>query len=221
MKTNIKIVFVDDHTMFRETIVEKLNQEKLISVVGSFGEAESMIQFIRKNKVDIILLDIDLPEMDGYTAMKKVHEINPDLKVIIISFHTESNYISKFMTEGACSFIPKVLDFEEILDAIFCVYENGKYINETIKNAIVNSAISQNSLKRLKLKPDFTKREIEIITLICQSKNAKEIAQKLCVVTKTIEGHKSRIMDKMNVKSSIGIVRYAILNRLIDEEQLI
>lgn len=221
MKTNIKIVFVDDHKMFRDTIVEKLNQEKLISVVGSFGDAESMIKFISKNNVDLILLDIDLPEMDGYTAMKKVHEINPDLKIIIISFHIEPNYISKFMTEGASSFIPKVLDFDEILDAIFCVYENGRYINEMIKNAIVNNAISQKSTKSLKLKQEFTNREIEIITLICKSKNAKEIADKLCVVPKTIEGHKSRIMEKMNVKSSVGIVRYALLNKLIDEDQLI
>ncbi len=221
MKSNIKIVFVDDHTMFRETIVERLNREDFISVVGSFGDAESMIKYVGKHKVDIVLLDIDLPGMDGYTAMKKVHETDPNVKVVMISFHTESSYISKFMTEVACSYIPKVLDFDEILDAIFCVYENGKHVNEMVKNAIVNSALSQNSAKKSNLKPIFSKREIEVISLICKSHNAKEIADKLCVVPKTIEGHKSRIMEKMNVKSSTGIVRYALLNKLVDETDLI
>jgi DNA-binding NarL/FixJ family response regulator len=210
MKAKINLAIADDHKMFRETICDKLNHEKDVSVLGSFGDGVSLLAFLKQQSVDIILLDIDMPTMDGYEVLLKILDSNPDQKIIIISFHVDSFHINKFMKSGACAFITKMNSYSDILDAIHSVYENGVFITPDIKDALVNSYLQESRNSHQIKKMRFSERELEIIKLICEDKTAKEIGADLFIEPKTVEGHKSRIREKMGAKSSIGIVVFAI-----------
>lgn len=218
MKTKIKIAIADDHKMFRETLGEKLDEEEDITLVGSFGSGAELLAFLADKKADIVLLDIDMPEMDGHEVLNRMIERNPTQKTIIISFHEDSYYINKFMKLGASGYISKVKGYDEILDSIYTVYEKGIHISKEVSDSIVQSYLQENNPQINAKKVKFSDREIEVIKLVCQDKTAKEIAEALFIEAKTVEGHKLRIREKLGVKSSIGIVVYAMETGLYDPE---
>lgn len=214
-----KLVLVDDHQMFREILGEKLNNEKHFKVSRSLGSAEEFWkvfpEFNSKDDYPLIMLDIDLPDSNGYDILKRIMEINPNHRVIILSYHDELPFKSKFIKEGARAYIAKSKSYEEILDALYSVSEKGYYYSDDVNHALMDSYLHKHRIQFKYPNVSFSEREIAIIKMICAEKTAKEIAQELFLEPKTVESHKSRILQKLEVKSSIGIVLYAIQAGLV------
>jgi DNA-binding NarL/FixJ family response regulator len=214
-----KLVLVDDHQMFRDILGEKLNNEKHFKVIKSLGSAQELWSVFPeinvKEEFPLILLDIDLPDQNGYDILKRIMEINPNHRVIILSYHDELPFKSKFIKEGARSYIAKSKSYEEILDALYSVSEKGYYYTDDVNQALMDSYLQKHRIHFHYPEASFSDREIEIIKLICSEKTAKEIASILFIEAKTVESHKARIMQKLDVKSSIGIVLYAIQSGII------
>lgn len=214
-----KLVLVDDHQMFREILGEKLNNEKHFKVIHSLGSAGELWQIFpeinKKEEFPLFILDIDLPDQNGFDILKRIMEINSNHRVIILSYHDELPFKSKFIKEGARSYIAKSKSYDEILDALYSVSEKGYYYSDDVNHALMDSYLQKHRIQFPYPETAFSDREIAIIKLICAEKTAKEIATELFIEIKTVESHKSRIMQKLDVKSSIGIVLYAIQSGII------
>lgn len=206
----IKLAIADDHKMLRETLCDKLDKEKDIAISGSFGDGPALLDFIKHEPVDVILLDIDMPKMDSHELLLEILAFYPAQKVIMISFHNDAFHINKFMKAGASAYLKKVNGYIEILETIRAVHERGVFITPDIKDALVSCYLQDNKVSNKVKKLNFSDRELEIIKLVCEDKTAKEIGTNLFIESKTVEGHKSRIREKLGVKSSIGIVVYAV-----------
>lgn len=214
-----KLVLVDDHQMFREILGEKLNNEKHFKVIKSLGSAAELWNVLpeisAKDEFPLIMLDIDLPDQNGFDILKRLMEINPNHRVLILSYHDELPFKSKFIKEGARAYIAKSKSYEEILDALYSVSEKGYYYSDDVNHALMDSYLHKHRIQFKYPNVTFSEREIAIIKLICAEKTAKEIAKELFLEPKTIESHRTRILQKLEVKSSIGIVLYAIQSGLI------
>jgi DNA-binding NarL/FixJ family response regulator len=210
MKRAITLAYADDHKMMRMALCEMLNKEPEFEILGSFDNGLEMVDFVSNQEVDILLLDIEMPVMDGYQAMKRIFELNPDQKIIIVSMHMDEVFIAQFMNNGARAFIPKSYSLEQIKSAILSVDEIGIYIDERISHVMVSNIVQTKKFKIHFDDNQLSKRELQIIKLICQEKTTREIGEELCIDTKTVEGHRSRIFKKLNAKSVIGVVVYAI-----------
>lgn len=214
-----KLVLVDDHQMFREILGEKLNNEKHFKVIKSLGSAAELWnvfpEISAKDEFPLIMLDIDLPDQNGFDILKRLMEINPNHRVLILSYHDELPFKSKFIKEGARAYIAKSKSYEEILDALYSVSEKGYYYSDDVNHALMDSYLHKHRIQFKYPNVTFSEREIAIIKLICAEKTAKEIAKELFLEPKTIESHRTRILQKLEVKSSIGIVLYAIQAGLV------
>lgn len=210
MNNQITLAYADDHKMIRAALCELLGSEPEFDVIGDFDNGAELIEFLEKQAVDIILLDIDMPVKDGFETMNDILEENPEQKIVIVSMHMDDAFIAKFMNNGARAFIPKSYTIDQFKETILAVYENGIYLDDRVSHVVVNNIIQSKKFRLFFSENKLSKREIEIIKLICEENTAKEIGQKLCIEQKTVEGHKARIIKKLNVKSAVGIVVYAI-----------
>jgi DNA-binding NarL/FixJ family response regulator len=211
---NCNVVILEDHVMLLDMLAETLNEQSRIKVIGKYSNPILFLSEFTNLFPEVILLDIDLPEMNGFDAMSKIFSQRIDQKVLIISYHDEPFIKSKFINAGARGYVSKVNKLEEIIKAIISVHENGFYLNNDVSLSLVNSIIQYNKIKLAYPEVVFNKREIELIRLICKEKTAKEIGSILFIETKTVEAYKRNIMQKLNVKSSIGIVIYAVQSNL-------
>lgn len=211
MKEKIKIILVDDHQMFRDGVKSVLCDEKNIDVIGEVGSGNDLFGLLKSKKPDLIITDISMPDTSGLEIAKYVSENYPDIKILILSMHSNEEFITKALNIGANGYLPKDTSMAELLEAIHTIYKGENYFNKEISDTI---------LKSLRNKPhenngkSLTNREKEIIKLVVDGLTNKEIADKLCISVRTVDSHKNNIMQKLNLKSSIELVKYAIKNNL-------
>jgi DNA-binding NarL/FixJ family response regulator len=212
-KNKIKILVVDDQPLFRrglESILRDLSNE--YTIVGSVENGLKAVEFCRKNKVDIITMDIEMPVMDGIDATEKILEENPDQNILILSMHDEPTMMEYCIKLGARGFLSKSAASEELGTAINSIIESGYYFNEKFSKAMIGALLKKSEIDPKELLSD---REKEIIRLISEEKNMSEIAEELNVSVRTIETHRNRILEKTGAKNMVGVIMYAIRNNLI------
>lgn len=211
LKADIRVIIADDHAIFRDGLRQALASEENIFVVGEAADGKELIHLVRESKPDVILTDIRMPVMDGISATKKILADTPDVCIIGLSMFDDEAHIVDMLESGAKGYLLKNADKTEIIDAINSVF-NGelyycKHTSFTLAKMISSSKF--NPYKR-KGKLEFTEREMEIIQLICDQLTNKEIAEKLYISTRTVEGHRLKIQEKMNAKNTAGIVIFAL-----------
>lgn len=209
----ISILIADDHEIFRDgfrTMVKKFPELKLI------GEAENgrnLVTLAQQLNPDVILTDIKMPKMDGVEATRELVSSKPGINIIALSMFDEDNLIIDMLEAGAKGYLLKNANKEEIIQAIRAVNNNNNYYckntSEKLLQLIAKSKF--NPYKKL-VKPRFSEKEIAIIGLVCDQHSNKEIAEKMNLSIRTIEGHRERIEEKMDVHNTAGIVVYAIKN---------
>ncbi len=212
----IRLAIVDDHKMFREGLKSLISEFEGMEVVLDCAKG---LDFLGEDKsnIDIVLLDIEMPEFNGMQVMEKLHQNNSEIKVIFVSQNKEPIIISKMMELGAKGYLLKEAEPEELKMAIHSVHETGYYFNDLVSQSML---IKLAHLEHVK--PTFNKgehlsnREQEVLQLICEELTTAEIAEKLFISYKTVENHRSRIMEKTGARNSAGLVVYAIKNKLID-----
>jgi DNA-binding NarL/FixJ family response regulator len=212
----IKIILVDDHKMFREGLKFALSQMEGIDVIGEASDGVQFLEVMKEKKPDVVLMDISMPKMDGVEATQSAMQIDPAIKIITLSMFSDTDYYQKMVAAGTKGFLVKETGIDELRRAIQVVYDGGTYFSQQLlQNIIVN--ISNPTVKGSRNKVvELTRREEEVLELICKGYSNKEIADSLFISQKTVEGHKSNLMDKTNTKSAINLMLFAIKHQLID-----
>jgi len=221
MKNLISLVIADDHEIFRDGLALMLSKQDTLSLVGQATNGRELIQLVADKKPDLVLTDIKMPHLDGIAASKIMLQQHPGLKIICLSMYEEENLIVEMLEAGAKGYLLKNADKKEILDAIFTVHEgNIFYCKHT--SARLASLIVKSKFDPHKKHPEtlFTQREREIIRLICRQHTAQEIGEQLYLSKRTVEGYRTRILEKMEVKNTAGVVVFALKHSLISEQDI-
>lgn len=205
-----KIFIVDDHPMVVEGLNSLLNQLENLEVAGSVSNAFDAIPFLKKNPIDVILLDINLPDISGIDLCKKIHKEFPQIRIIGISTFSERSYISRMIENGASGYLIKSASKEEIAEAIDTVLNDKMYLSVSMEHiAKPLSILSSGPI------PALTKREKEILQLISEGLTNNQIAEKLFISPLTVDSHRKNLLTKLNANNTASLVRVAIENGLI------
>jgi DNA-binding NarL/FixJ family response regulator len=221
MKNLISLVIADDHEIFRDGLALMLSKQDTMVLVGQAGNGHELIRLVADKKPDLVLTDVKMPQLDGIAASKILLQQHPGLKIIALSMFEEENLIVEMLEAGAKGYLLKNADKKEILEAIFTVNEgNIFYCKHT--SARLASLIVKSKFDPHKKHPEtlFTEREREIIRLICRQHTAQEIGDKLYLSKRTVEGYRTRILEKMEVKNTAGVVVFALKHSLISEQDI-
>lgn len=213
----IKILIADDHKMFVDGIESILMPEDGIEVVARCYNGGEVEKLVEEHGVDLLLLDVNLPGMNGIEVCKRMQIVNPELKIIAISMFNEESYVSEILTNGASGYILKNTGREELLKAVKNVHAGLSYFSEEVKSTIMKGLMGQNQKKEASKEfyPKVSKREKEVLALIIDEHTTQEIAKKLFISLKTVESHRSSLLNKLNARNTAGLVRIAIENKIL------
>lgn len=217
----ITIVIVDDYPFFRLGVKEYLNQHHNFKVVGEACSGAKAIELAGSLQPQVVLMDVNLPGINGIEATNAILKQNPEIKVIAISRFDNENDIMEMLKAGCKGLLLKSGEVNELEHAIEKVMNDEEFYSRKAVEVIIQRFAKGNpDVKSLLKVPGFSDRELEIIRLICQQKTAKEIGQVLFISEKTVDFHRQKIIEKMNVKNIIGLVVYAIRKGLVTIEEL-
>lgn len=207
----IKIVIVDDHQMVSEGLKNLIENNGECKVISTAGNGQELLKLLEIVTPDIVLMDIDMPIMNGIETMAQLKIRFPAQKVIILSMHEESGLIKKLTDMGAKGFLFKNSDVEELTLAIKKVIKGGSYFTSNISLNLINNKLGADSGFGLDEKKNLlTEREIEILKLIAEGLSNKEIGDRLFISHRTVDTHRTNLMKKLEVSNIAGLIRYAI-----------
>lgn len=215
----IKVILVDDHQIVRDGIKALLNGDSSIEIIGEASSGQQLYEILEQRIPDIILLDINLPDTLGIEIARKLNEEESEIKILMLSMHMNEEFISNSIEAGAKGYLPKTTTQKELLNAIHKIQNGGEYYNDDVSNIMLKSYIkrTQNAGKEKEEKQvTLTRRENEILKHFAEGLSNKEIADKLFISIRTVESHKNNIMQKLELKSTVELVKYAIRNNIID-----
>lgn len=214
----IKLIIADDQVLFLKGLRLLINTFDSIELVAEATNGEQLIKLINIHQPDVVLIDLKMPVMDGIEATKKIRQTNPDLKIILLSMHNDQRIINHIMKIGANSYLLKNEEPEILREAIEEVTRKGFYFNDYVSKALL-SGIQQPRTgdihTTLTDNYHLTRREIEILKLICEEYTSGEIAQQLYISTRTVEGHRKSLLSKTGVRNTAGLVLFALKNQLV------
>lgn len=202
----INVYLADDHNVVRKGMMRLLGTFDRIGEVKEASNGKELLKLIEKQAPDAVIIDVEMPVMGGVEAGKQISDFFPDIKILILTMHTEEVFINKMMDIGVHGFLSKSAEVDELEKALYAVIDKDFYKNEIIERAIVKSIHHEPEDKYSKL----TTREIEILLLICQEYTPSEISKRLRISEKTFFNHRTNIVSKTGVRNNIGLYKYAI-----------
>jgi len=210
----IKIIVTDDHQIVRDGISALLLRYEEIEIVAEFSNGEDLINGLKNIKPHIIIIDIAMPKMTGLEAAEIILQKYNDIEIIIFSSHTEGENVIKAFEIGVKGILPKSTLREELVEAIYAVYEGKEFVSKYIPySTFFKHAKADKESEEMNNK--LSKREIELTKYIAEGLSNQEIADKLFISSRTVEKHKSNILAKLELKSVVDLVKYAIKNEII------
>ncbi len=202
----------DDHTLFRQCLVESFADCNDIKVIGQGSNGRDIIKQIRINKPDVIVTDIQMPEVNGFELAESLKTDYPDIKVIFLSMYYSPYYAAQAIKDGVNACLPKECSFDVLLEAIKSVYSNGYFFKPDFARCVVSDLMAEKTLIQLKLQTQLNHREIEVLRLLCNGKQNREIADLLNLSTATVDSYRQSIYKKTDISSVALLVKYAIKN---------
>ncbi len=213
--TAIKVVIADDHEIFRDGLKLMLQKQTDIDVIAEACDGRELIAMVKQTLPDVIITDVKMPHLDGVAATKHLREHYPSIGIIALTMFDEEDLIVDMLEAGAKGYLLKNADKNEIIEAVHTVANNEPhYCRLTSQKLASMVAKSKFNLNQKKEKPEFNEREKEIIGYICEGLTNKEIGEKIFLSVRTIEGLRLKIIEKMNVKNTAGIIVHAIREHL-------
>jgi len=208
------LIIVDDHMIFRQGLKSLVTVENIATVIGEASNGFEFIELLSTLKPDLVLMDIDMPHMNGMEATQKALEIMPDLKVIAFTMFSDEEYYYKMIDLGVKGFILKSSGIIELEKAIRDVMMGESYFsNELLRKIITN--IGRKNVNNSVKNAGLTEREMEVLQQICLGLNNEEMAQKLFISSKTIKSHRSNLLEKTGCKNTPGLILYAVKNKIV------
>ena len=211
--TRIKLAITDDHKMVLKGIESMLKGTREIDVVGTYENAEKTIENLEKDKPDVLLLDINLPDINGIDLCKQLLKKYSDLKIIALTNFDDISFTKRMLKNGAHGYLLKNTDKLEILEALKTVLSGVLYIQKDIQKKLLNQTTKKRNDNGLQ--PNLTRREQDVLAAISEELTTQQISEKLFISVKTVETHRMNIMSKLGAKNSVGIIKIAIEKELL------
>ncbi|HTE30156.1 MAG TPA: response regulator transcription factor [Chryseolinea sp.] len=210
----IKIILVDDHQMFREGLKFVLTQIPEFEIIGEASNGQEYLNLLETSRPDVVLMDIGMPVMDGIAATERTSEHYPQIDVIALSMFSDQEYYHKMVSAGVKGFLIKEAGIDELEKAIKSVHLGNAYFSQELLRSIIVTISNPKVTSKDPLQ--LTKREEEVMQMICKGYTTKEISDLLFISQKTVEGHKTNLLAKTNSKNTINLMLYAFKNRLVE-----
>ncbi len=214
-----RILLADDHAMIRQGLCSLLEKQPNIEIVGAVDDGRKALDLVRELRPDIVVMDISMPNLNGIDAAKKISREFEHVKIIALSIHSSRRYVGEMLKAGASGYILKECLFDELIDAIRTVCGGGTYLSPKITGVVVDDYVKHLAGDLERAFPALTAREREVLQLLAEGRNTKQIAAGLHVSTKTIESNRRNIMEKLGIHSVAELTKYAVREGLTSLEQ--
>ena len=213
ISSKISITVVDDHKLFRaglKNLIEGLDRN--FEVIAEADHGMTLLKQLETGELpDIIIMDLSMPVMDGLTTMSKLRELYPELKTLVLTMKDDECTLINLLKAGANGFLNKDVDPKELKKAVYSIYDSTHYHSEYIAEKLVSALRSPDHIE---VETQLNEQELKFIDLACSEYTYKEIADKMYLSPKTIDGYRSKLFEKLNIKSRVGLVLYALRNNL-------
>lgn len=210
----MKIVIVDDHEFFRNGLKMVINRLKYARVVGEASNGQEFLDLMKTIDADMVLMDIQMPVMNGMEATELAIQQNPELKIIALTMFNEDEYLQRMIDAGVKGFLLKNITKDTLDQALQAIAAGNNYYSPELWDFFTKAVTKDNKSTNPDLQ--FTRREMDVLKLLCDGLSNKEIADKLFISERTVVGHKSNLLSKTNTKSTIGLLAYAIKNKIVE-----
>lgn len=214
--STIRIAIADDHQMFVDGLKSIIEQMPEMQLVIEANNGKQLLGQLAQTQVDVVLMDMNMPEMDGLEATKKIVVDHPSVKVLMITMHDTHDYIQKLLKAGAHGYILKNTGKQELATAIKTVYAGQSYYSQQVTQRIMDHLSGQKQIQNDLYQVELTERETDVLKLIAAELTTGEIADKLCISAHTVESHRKNLLAKLQVKNSLGLVKYAMKMGLVE-----
>jgi two-component system, NarL family, invasion response regulator UvrY len=213
----VKIALVDDHKLFRKALAGLIETDDRYEILFEAESGNHLFELIEeKGEPDVVLLDVNMPGQDGYTVAGKLRKSNPVIKIIAVTMNDDEPAIIKMIKLGARGYVLKDSDPEELLMAIDDVYNKGYYYSDYVSKTMANSINYHNKWDRETTTMEkLTQREVNFLELVCNDYSYKDIAERMNVSVRTVDGYRDSLFQKINVRTRVGLVIYAIKNGIV------
>jgi DNA-binding NarL/FixJ family response regulator len=217
-KMPIRILLADDHAIVRHGLSQSIQREKDMEVIGQAENGISTVEMVRELSPDIVIMDISMPDLNGMEATREIIRDFPQVKVIGLSMHSAKKFITEMFKAGASAYLLKDCKFEELAEAIRTVMSGKSYISPEISKEVVESYIKTADQEQSSVFSTLSKREREVLQLLAEGQTTKQIGLKLHISPKTVEAHRLRVMDKLDIDNVAQLTKYAIQEGLTSAE---
>ena len=215
--SKIKIAIADDYKIFREGLKVGLSADENFEVIFEADNGEDLLKALETATPDVIIMDLKMPIMDGMEATIAVRKKYPAIKVLVVTMYDDDKFIIHLMENGANGYLLKNTEPDEIRKSIYSVHENGYYFNDVVNKALLKKLVLKNNLKpSFNQNVELTERELEVLKLICEEKTAAEIAKDIFLSPRSVEGIRQRLIEKVGVRNTAGLVMFAVKNNMVD-----
>jgi DNA-binding NarL/FixJ family response regulator len=208
----------DDHTIVRHGLSESIQREESFEVVGQAKDGLSTIEMVRKLSPDIVLMDISMPDINGMEATRQIVRDNSNVKVIALSMHSSRKFVTEMFKAGASGYLLKDCEFNELVDAIKSVNSGRTYLSPLITDIVVDNFVRNSVTPESSVFSTLSKREREVLQLMSEGKTTKQIGLCLHISPKTVEAHRLKVMNKLNIDNIAQLTKYAIQEGLTSLE---
>ncbi|WP_158826155.1 response regulator transcription factor [Mucilaginibacter lacusdianchii] len=214
--SEIKIAIADDSKIFRDGLKVGLMRDERFNVILEAENGSRLLTGLEQITPDVILMDLKMPVMDGIEATKEVKKLYKNIKVLIVTMYDDDKFIAHLMENGANGYLLKNADPDEICQAINAVHENDVYFNDLVSKALLKKLVTKGNVKP-SFKPDIqlSERELEVLNLICEERTTAEIGEKIFLSPRSVEGIRQRLIDKVGVRNTAGLVMFAVKNGIV------
>ena len=212
----INIFIVDDHEIFRTGLKTQLNEIKNYKVTGEAANGKEFLSLLENKTPDIVFMDIKMPEINGIEATKIAVEKYPDIKIIALSMFGEAEYLQAMLDAGAKGFLLKNVSGEELAKAIETLSRGYNFFSKEMLTVLTDKFLNKEVTEQSVKEANLSGRELEVLQYICKGYTNVEIAKKMSISQRTIDGHRAKIIKKTNTKNTVNLVVYAIKNKLVD-----
>lgn len=211
----IKLLLTDDHVIVRDGIKTLLKNEPNISVAAEASNGQEALNILRDHKIDVIILDINMPGLDGLKTSAIINEKYPDVKIIALTMYQEMNMVETMFKNGSKAYLMKSCSREELIGAINGVVNDKEYLDQALRTDFA-TYLNKPLQKNTNTGPSVSKREKEVLQLISEEMTTSEIAKQLFISVTTVETHRKNMLKKLGVRNTAGLMRYAFENSLVD-----
>lgn len=216
----IKVIIADDHVLYRAGVKTALSSKKDIKIIAEADNGSHLLNLLKGIQPDVILLDIQMPIMDGIATLPEIKKLYPRIKIIMLTMMDDQSMITKLMELGANSYLTKTSDSEIIYEAIKTCHEHEFYFNSLTNKALLNN-LRQKTPTSIKLQQEdatLSEKEVTVLRLMCEEKSTREIAEAVDLSPRTIEAIRDKLKTKTGAKSTAGLIMFAVKNKLLDQE---